>query len=108
MEYTSKELLFPPSAISSLGDVRGMTWHNLISRLEKTEPESPEQLAILLVMARLSNCATCTPDSYRSLQGCVICAKQSLKRYHGTDEDLSGLFQSAKSEVLHFLKKKEL
>ena len=56
-------------------------------------------------MARMSACATCNSDSFRALNGCMVCARQSLKRYRGTDEDLMELFQAAKDEVERYIEK---
>jgi hypothetical protein len=105
MDNAGKELVFPPSAISSLGKERGITWQNFISTVEKVEPDSLDQVAFLLMMARLVNCATCNADSYRSMLGCITCARQSLKRYHGSDEDLVVWFHSTRSEVVNYLEK---
>jgi hypothetical protein len=97
------DLIFPPRDIPPLGSERGKLWQELVTAVEETGPDSPEQMAFILMMARLNNCATCNADSYRALHGCTICSKQSLKRFHGSDEELTGLFETARVEVSVFL-----
>jgi hypothetical protein len=100
------DLIFPPRGISSLCNERGAEWRDLVLAVEKTGPDSPEQMAFILMMARLNNCATCNADSYRAMHGCTVCAKQSLKRFHGSDEELTGLFETARIEVVVFTQKR--
>lgn len=100
-------LLFPPAAIPSVRDARGALWQELVDSVLKTPPDSLEQTAILLVLARLNGCTTCNVDSYRALQGCSVCARQALRRFRGSDEDLNDLYRSALQEVKHFLNQKE-
>lgn len=100
-------LLFPPTAIPSVREARGALWQELVDSVLKTPPDSPEQTALLLVLARLNGCTTCNVDSYRALQGCPACARQALRRFRGSDEDLNDLYCSALQEVKHFLKQKE-
>ncbi len=100
------DLIFPPRGISALCSERGKTWQALVAAVEMTGAESPEKMALILMMARLNNCASCNADSYRAIQGCTACAKQSLKRFHGSDEDLAGLFEIARTEVSKFLQNK--
>jgi len=97
------DLLFPPRGISLLCNERGTTWQELVTAVETTGSDSLEQTAFILMMARLSNCVTCNADSYRAIHGCTVCAKHSLKRFHGSDEELSGLFETARTEVGVFL-----
>ena len=101
------DLLFPPRNIASLSHERGTAWQKLVATVEATGPDSPEQMTFILMLARLNSCATCNADSYRAMHGCNVCARQSLKRYHGSDEDLTGLFETTRTEVnLHLQKKK--
>ncbi len=97
------DLIFPPRGISSLSNERGKAWRDLVAAVEETGPDSPEQMAFILMMARLNSCATCNADSYRAIHGCTVCAKQSLKRFHSMDEELTGLYETAKAEVTVFL-----
>jgi alkylhydroperoxidase family enzyme len=100
------DLLFPPRAIPALREMRGAAWRDLVTGVVEAGSDSPEQMAFILTMARMSNCDTCNADSYRAMHGCTTCAKQSLKRFRGTDEELSGQFQAAKAEVEQYLQKK--
>jgi len=106
MHNPDTDLIFPPRGIHSLSNERGALWQELIGAVEKTGPNSPDQMAFILMMARLNNCATCNADSYRAIHGCTVCARQSLKRFHGSDEDLSRLFKTARTDVGLFLQKK--
>ena len=99
------DLIFPPRSIPHLSNERGNVWQKLVAAVERTCPDSPEQMAFILMMARLSNCTTCNADSYRAIHGCAACAKQSLKRFHGSDEELSALFEITIGEVVVFLHK---
>jgi hypothetical protein len=100
------DLIFPPRVITLLKNDRGVAWQQLVSTVEITAPVSPEKLAFILMMARLNNCAACNSDSYRAIRGCTACAKQTLRRFHGSDEDLSRLYEIAKSDVMAFIQKK--
>ncbi len=100
------DLLFPPRVIPSLSGERGAAWRDLVAAVEKSGPDSLEQMAFILMMARLNSCTTCNADSYRAIHGCTTCAKQALKRFRGPDEELTGLFETARAEVVVFLQKK--
>jgi len=106
MVNPNTDLIFPPRGISSLCNERGTAWRDLVTAVEDAGPDSPEQMAFILMMARLNSCATCNADSYRAIHGCTVCAKQSLKRFHGSDEELTKLFETSKTEVVMFLQKK--
>ena len=106
MHNPETDLLFPSRGIVSLCNERGVVWWNLVAAVEKAGSDSPEQMAFILMLARLNNCATCNADSHRALHGCSMCAKQSLKRFHGSDEELTGLFEMARTEVSLFVQKK--
>jgi hypothetical protein len=99
------DLIFPPRVIHSLGEERSPKWKDLVFSVENSGPESLEQTAFILLMARMSACATCNSDSFRALNGCAVCARQSLKRFRGSDDDLVELFQAAKDEVEHYIEK---
>ena len=100
------DLLFPQRALPALRDLRGAPWRDLVTHVIEAGPDSPEQMAFILMMARMNNCATCDADSYRAMNGCTTCAKQSLKRSHETDEALTGIYQAARGEVGQYLQKK--
>jgi hypothetical protein len=106
MRISDTNLIFPPGNISSMAGERGSPWQDLVTAVEKSGDDSSEQLAFLLMMARLNSCANCNADSYRAIHGCTVCGRQSLKRFHGSDQDLVGLYQAAKTEVILYLQKK--
>jgi hypothetical protein len=106
MNNPDTNLIFPPRGILPLCNERGMVWRELVSAVEKTGLDSPDKMAFILMMARLNNCATCNADSYRAIHGCTVCAQQSLKRFHGSDEELTRLFKTTKAEMDGFLQKK--
>ena len=98
-------LLFPSSIIPALGEARGAAWQGLVECVTASGAGSDEEAALVLVMARLSSCATCSIDSYRAMHGCTPCAQQALKRFHETDEALIELFRAAQAEVEAYLGK---
>ncbi len=102
------DILFPPRAIHLLAEERGQVWQSLVQAVETAGPNSLDQTAFILVMARMSACATCNSDSFRAINGCAVCARQSLKRFHGTDQELAELFEAAKDEVERYMQKKGL
>jgi hypothetical protein len=108
MNSPDTDLIFPPRVIALLNNDRGAAWRQLVTTVEITEPVSPEQMAFILMMARLNNCAACNADSYRAIHGCTACAKQTLRRFHGSDEDLRRLYEIAKTDVMVFIQKKIL
>jgi len=99
MFNSDTDLLFPPRVIPDLRDSRGKTWRKIVTRAAAAQEGSVEKLAFLLMMVRLSGCASCSADSFRAMQGCTSCAKQALKRYRGSDEELVALFEQAIPEV---------
>jgi hypothetical protein len=106
MDNSDSGLIFPPSSISSLAGERGRPWQDLVSSVENSGADSLEQMGFLLMMARLNSCGTCNSDSFRAIHGCTVCGRQSLKRFHGSDLDLAGMYQSACTEVNLYQQKK--
>ena len=100
------DLLFPPRSLPALYDLRGAAWQELVARVLAAGPGSLEQMAFILMMARLNSCATCNSDSFRAMTGCTTCAKQTLRRFHEPDEALVGIYQAARSEVQQYLQKR--
>ena len=100
------DLVFPPRAIPALCAERGDVWRDLVTAVENSGQNSMDQTAFILMMARMSTCGTCNSDSYRAMNGCITCARQSLKRFHGSDDELVGMFQTAKAEVEQHIQKK--
>ena len=100
------DLIFPPRVIPALSTERSSVWKDLVALAQKSDSDSPEKVAFILMMARLNNCATCNADSYRAIQGCSSCARQALKRFHGTDEELVRLFAAARREIIQYVESK--
>jgi hypothetical protein len=100
------ELLFPLRVIPLLRASRsGETWIALIDKLGSKECTRVERLAFVMIMVRMGGCVNCTADSFRAMRGCTACARQTIKRYHGTDGELMELFHLAQKEVDQHLKK---
>ena len=100
------DLLFPPRTLPALRDLRGAPWRDLVTGVIEAGPDSLEQMAFVLMMARLNNCATCNADSFRAMAGCTACTRQSLKRFHETDEALMENYMAARAEVWQYLQKR--
>ena len=105
MLNTDTEILFPIRVISSLRELRGDPWQGLIDRVTAQGADEMDQVAFSLMMVRLGGCAGCNADSFRAMRGCTHCARLSIKRFKGTDEDLLQLFTSAHEDVYEFLAK---
>lgn len=105
MPDADTSLLFPPHLIPTLRDERGAAWSDLVAAAVEAGPDSLEQMAFTLMMARLDGCATCHADCYRALQGCAACARQSLRRARACDEELVTLFETARTDVENYLKR---
>jgi hypothetical protein len=103
MDLFEAEILFPPRAIPALHNERGIIWQELVNSVENSGTGSPEELAFILLMARLNNCNTCNANSYRAGSGCITCTRQMLKRFHQTDVDLLACFQATITEVDAYL-----
>jgi hypothetical protein len=101
--YTNNELLFPPSAVPLMRHVRGEVWRALVDRINLLPQDHPEGLAFSLMMIRLNGCLGCETDSYRAMRGCSPCARQTLRRYKGTDDDLMQRYEGALNDVYAYL-----
>jgi hypothetical protein len=99
-EYT--HLIFPERLIPILIDERGADWQHLVQDTLQRSPNSVEQVAFILLIARLSGCATCHANALRALRGCAICAKQSVGRFRGSDQELAAQHEQACEEVEGF------
>lgn len=93
------ELIFPSRIIPTLRDLRGEDWQNIVDRADDQSCKTLDHLAFVLLMVRLAHCDTCQVDSYRALHGCTLCAKRTIERFQGSDEDLIVLYIEAREEV---------
>lgn len=88
-----------------LATLRGAQWTELIERVCRPEAEPVEQITFVLMMVRLSGCVTCNADSFRAMRGCTHCARQSVRRYRGSDQNLSDQYQTTRLEVEAYFSK---
>ena len=93
--YADNEILFPHYAIPALRNLRGQKWRQLIDRIATKRETSIEVIALMLVMIELNGCLACETDSYRAMRGCTACAKQTLRRFKGSDEELISAYESS-------------
>ncbi len=94
------ELLFAHWATSALKNVRGERWRALVERIAALDEMHPDALAFALMMARLSNCAACTPMRYRERGGCARCARMVLTTLNKESEDALLLrWRAAQKEI---------
>ena len=99
LETEVTHLIFPQRLIPSLLDERGAEWQSLVRDTINRSPQSVEQAAFVLLVARLSGCATCHASALRALRGCSQCARQSLSRFRGGDQELVAAYHQACEEV---------
>jgi hypothetical protein len=94
------ELLFPPHLIPDLKDLRGDEWRHLVEYIAVLPETHPDTLAFCLMMIRLNSCLNCVSGSYRFMRGCELCSQQTIARFQGTDEELIGLYEQAKEDLV--------
>ncbi len=103
MYNSDTELLFPSRIIPTLRGLRGQAWSELIDQLECLDTKSPAYIAFVLMMVRLSGCVPCNADSFRAMRGCTQCARQTIRRIHGTDKELVEQYKEIQNEVMAYL-----
>lgn len=99
------ELMFPPRVIAQLRPVRGVDWQNLIDRVSDKDSSLLDRSAFVLLMVRLGGCQGCSIDSFRGMRGCSACARQTVRRFRGSDKDLVHQFEQAREEIERFMQK---
>jgi hypothetical protein len=99
MYNSDTELLFPLRVIPELRSLRGPVWRDLVDQVTAPESDPLDQMAFVLVMVRLGGCVPCNADSFRAMRGCTQCARQTVRRFKGTDQELVNQFQAARKEV---------
>lgn len=104
--YPKAEILFPPSLIEDLRDLRGPEWRDLVTKVAGLPETHPEKLAFCLMMIRLNGCLRCSSGSYKFMRGCAACARQNILQFKGDDADLLKLFRRALRDVERYLKQK--
>ncbi len=105
MYNSDTEVMFPPRVISHLRNLRGSDWQKLVDQVCSADADLVDRAAFTLMMVRLGGCQTCTIDSYRGMRGCTMCARQTVRRFRGSDYDLVKQFEHCKSEVQQFFDK---
>jgi hypothetical protein len=105
MFNSDTELLFPSRVIINLRMLRGDVWSRLIDEITLQDPNSSACAAFVLMMVRLGGCVSCNADSFRAMRGCTQCARQTVRRFRGPDEELVELFQQTQQEVEKYLQK---
>jgi hypothetical protein len=103
--YRRYELIFTPHLIPELRHLRGDLWKDLIARLSALPESDLDALAFSLMMIRLCSCLTCEMDSYRAQRGCILCAKQAIISFKGTDRQLLQRYERTRRELLKIQEK---
>jgi hypothetical protein len=101
--YPKAELLFPPRLITSLRNLRGPVWAELVDRAAGSPESDPDSLAFTLMMIRLNSCVKCHEGSFKYMRGCQLCAAQSVMQFKGTDEELLVLYGKARRDIDAYL-----
>jgi len=93
------ELIFPNRVIPELRQLRGASWQKLVDEVSEKAETDPDQIAFVLMMARVDGCMTCNADSFRAMKGCTLCAQDAIRRFRGDDKELLTLFKDAEKEI---------
>jgi hypothetical protein len=97
--HSKAELLFPAHLISSLRELRGPEWQELVDQIAALPETHPDSLAFVLMMIELDGCLKCNSNNYKFLRGCYLCATQTVQSYKGSDSDLLDLYNRAKKDL---------
>ncbi len=97
--HPKAELLFPHYLIPELRNLRGPGWTQLVDRVLAVDEAHPVNLAFMLMMVELGSCLQCHSESYKFLQGCLVCSARTVRCYKGTDDELVALFEQALSRI---------
>jgi hypothetical protein len=103
MNERETQVLFPPAVIPELGDLRGAEWQALVAQAAHKPPLDREVLGFVLMMVRLGGCTACRADSYWAMRGCLPCARNTVGRFRGSDQDLRNKFAAACQEIDSYL-----
>jgi hypothetical protein len=99
------EILFPLRVLPQLRGLRGEEWGRLVDQVSSPQASRVEKCAIVLMMVRMGGCVSCNSDSFRAMRGCTVCARQTVRRFKGTDHELTEQHSQYKKELEQFLKK---
>ena len=103
MQGNSIDLLFPSSAVEGLQNLRDESWEKLIKSIINLDPIDLNRIAFVLLMVRISGCATCQSDSFRAMRGCDTCSSTTIKRYKGSHQSLIDLYTEAQEDVIKYM-----
>ena len=106
MYNSDTELLFPARVIPSLGNLRTDVWRAFIEKVGGVDASLLDHQAFVLMMVRLGGCVGCNADSFRAMRGCTACARQTIKRFKGGDQELIELFNQSSREMEVYLQKR--
>jgi hypothetical protein len=107
MMYPRSEILFPHQCVSTLRDLRGPLWQELVDRVASLPDTHEESLAFALMMIELAGCLDCDLDSYKASLGCCTCAKRTINAFKGSDKALLQLYQKACRELDEYMARKK-
>jgi hypothetical protein len=93
------ELLFPLRVVPLLAEIRGEAWQNFIMQMCSPQVSRVDQVTFVMMMVRLGGCVACNADSFRAMRGCTQCARQTIRRNRGSDQDLIRLFDQVRQEL---------
>jgi hypothetical protein len=105
MYNSDTELLFPLRVIPELRELRGPVWRDLVDQVSAPNADPADQQAFVLIMVRMGGCVPCNADSFRAMRGCTQCARQTIRRFKGTDQELVNQFLAARKEVINHQQK---
>lgn len=105
MYNSDTELMFPMRVASSLKNVRGELWAQLIDDVTNEQADLQKQSAFVLMMVKMGGCVACNSDSFRAMRGCTQCARQTIRRFRGTDQDLVDQYQQYLTDLENHLRK---
>ncbi len=105
MYNSDTELLFPIRVIPALAVLRGDDWQARVQRVSGDGVVLVDQLAFVYMMVRLGGCMTCNADSFRAMRGCTQCARQTVRRFRGSDRDMLEQYQQSRRDIQAFVQK---
>jgi hypothetical protein len=103
MAITDTEFIFPERYCEQLSDLRGESWKKLVEQVSQEEIDSVNRIAFVYMIARINGCGNCNSDAFRAMKGCLMCARNSIKRFRGNDEELLEQYLHAKQEIVDYL-----
>ncbi len=105
MFNSDTEVLFPLRVVPTLRSLHGEEWHRLVDRFQANEEDAADRFAFVLMMVRMCGCVGCSADSFRAMRGCTLCARQTVKRFRGTDYEIVEQFRQVRKEVEVYLQR---